>query len=129
MCTVVRVCEPSYDTAPLKGESIEVHDLAYDDGTFPPTNVVDEWFEILRDKLVLCLLLTESMASLYARRPELSYAHRSCSVQVCRSTWGYNPPPPHNFSISGIYIALSAEACVFNKDLGKTYLKRPLKFL
>lgn len=52
VCTVVRVCEPSYDTAPLKAEGIEVRDLAYDDGTFPPTNVVDEWFEILREKLV-----------------------------------------------------------------------------
>lgn len=50
VCTVVRVCEPSYDTAPLKAEGIEVHDLAYDDGTFPPANVVDEWFEILREK-------------------------------------------------------------------------------
>lgn len=50
VCTVVRVCEPSYDTAPLKAEDIEVRDLAYDDGTFPPANVVDEWFEILRDK-------------------------------------------------------------------------------
>lgn len=50
MCTVVRVCEPSYDTAPLKAENIEVRDLAYDDGTFPPANVVDDWFEILREK-------------------------------------------------------------------------------
>lgn len=50
VCTVVRVCEPSYDTAPLNAESIEVRDLAYDDGTFPPANVVDDWFEILREK-------------------------------------------------------------------------------
>ncbi|CAG9135926.1 hypothetical protein JYU34_003202 [Plutella xylostella] len=50
VCTVVRVCEPSYDTAPLTAEGIEVRDLAYDDGTFPPQHVVDEWFEILRDK-------------------------------------------------------------------------------
>lgn len=50
VCTVVRVCEPSYDTAPLQGEGIEVRDLAYDDGTFPPQNVVDDWFEILREK-------------------------------------------------------------------------------
>lgn len=50
VCTVVRVCEPSYDTSPLKAEGIEVRDLAYDDGTFPPTNVVEDWFEILREK-------------------------------------------------------------------------------
>ncbi|GBP91622.1 Protein tyrosine phosphatase type IVA 2 [Eumeta japonica] len=53
VCMVVRVCEPSYDTAPLVSEGIEVRDLAYDDGTFPPANVVDDWFEILRDKQVL----------------------------------------------------------------------------
>lgn len=46
------MCEPSYDMAPLKSEGIEVRDLAYDDGTFPPPNVVDDWFEILREKLV-----------------------------------------------------------------------------
>ncbi|KAI8438875.1 hypothetical protein MSG28_011213 [Choristoneura fumiferana] len=33
VCTVVRVCEPSYDVAPLRAENIEVRDLAYDDGT------------------------------------------------------------------------------------------------
>ncbi|KOB77150.1 Tyrosine phosphatase IVA1 [Operophtera brumata] len=42
--------QPSYDTSPLQGESIEVRDLAYDDGTFPPQQVVDDWFEILREK-------------------------------------------------------------------------------
>lgn len=57
MCTVVRVCEPSYDMAPLKSEGIEVRDLAYDDGTFPPPNVVDEWFEILREKWVFKFML------------------------------------------------------------------------
>lgn len=48
--TVVRVCEPSYEIQPLLEEGIQVKDLAYDDGTFPPTNVVDEWFETLRQK-------------------------------------------------------------------------------
>lgn len=48
--TIVRVCEPSYKTEELAAQGISVRDLAFEDGTFPPTNVVDEWFEILKDK-------------------------------------------------------------------------------
>uniref|UniRef100_A0A1L8DM13 Protein tyrosine phosphatase iva1 n=1 Tax=Nyssomyia neivai TaxID=330878 RepID=A0A1L8DM13_9DIPT len=48
--TVVRVCEPSYKIDELKTQGIAVRDLAFEDGTFPPQNVVDEWFEILRQK-------------------------------------------------------------------------------
>lgn len=47
---VVRVCEPSYKVDDLESQGIKVRDLAYDDGTSPPQNVVDEWFEILRHK-------------------------------------------------------------------------------
>lgn len=50
VCTVVRVCECSYDTAILKNENIEVRDLAYHDGTFPPPSIIDGWFELLREK-------------------------------------------------------------------------------
>ncbi|XP_058981214.1 PRL-1 phosphatase isoform X2 [Musca domestica] len=48
--TVVRVCEPSYNTDELEAQGITVKDLAFEDGTFPPQNVVDEWFEILKQK-------------------------------------------------------------------------------
>lgn len=48
--TVVRVCEPSYNTDELEAQGITVKDLAFDDGTFPPQQVVDEWFEVLKDK-------------------------------------------------------------------------------
>ncbi|CRK94285.1 CLUMA_CG007800, isoform A [Clunio marinus] len=48
--TVVRVCEPSYKKDVLEGAGIEVRDLAYEDGTFPPPNIVDEWFEVLKQK-------------------------------------------------------------------------------
>uniref|UniRef100_A0A1B0ESS5 Protein tyrosine phosphatase type IVA 3 n=1 Tax=Glossina morsitans morsitans TaxID=37546 RepID=A0A1B0ESS5_GLOMM len=49
--TVVRVCEPSYNTEELEAQGITVKDLAFEDGTFPPQNVVDEWFEILKQNL------------------------------------------------------------------------------
>lgn len=45
---VVRVCEPTYKTEELKHEGISVFDLAYDDGTSPPSEVIDEWFELLK---------------------------------------------------------------------------------
>lgn len=45
---VVRVCEPTYKVEELKNEGIEVTDLVFDDGTFPPSDVVDRWFSLLR---------------------------------------------------------------------------------
>lgn len=48
MTAVVRVCEPSYKIDELATQNIEVFDLGYDDGTFPPTKIVEEWFKILK---------------------------------------------------------------------------------
>lgn len=48
--TVVRVCEPSYKTDELITQGINVKDLAFEDGTFPPQLVIDEWFETLKLK-------------------------------------------------------------------------------
>lgn len=45
---VVRVCEPTYKVEELKSEGIDVKDLAYDDGTSPPMEVVEEWFTLLK---------------------------------------------------------------------------------
>ena len=36
---VVRVCEPTYKVEELKSEGINVMDLVFDDGTFPPNEV------------------------------------------------------------------------------------------
>ncbi|XP_050740548.1 PRL-1 phosphatase-like [Eriocheir sinensis] len=45
---VVRVCEPTYKTDELKKAGISVIDLVFDDGTFPPAEVVEEWLSHLR---------------------------------------------------------------------------------
>ncbi|CAH1103222.1 unnamed protein product [Psylliodes chrysocephalus] len=45
---VVRVCEPSYKVEELNNHNIEVFDLSYDDGTFPPNKIVEEWFKVLK---------------------------------------------------------------------------------
>ncbi|KAL1122343.1 hypothetical protein AAG570_003748 [Ranatra chinensis] len=47
---VVRVCEPTYKVEELRSEGISVKDLAYDDGTSPPAEVVEEWFELLKTR-------------------------------------------------------------------------------
>lgn len=47
---VVRVCEPTYKVDELRQEGIDVIDLVFDDGTFPPNEVVDEWFELLKNR-------------------------------------------------------------------------------
>lgn len=48
---VVRVCEPSYNTDELEKESISFLDLEYEDGTFPPNEIVDAWFKLLKKEV------------------------------------------------------------------------------
>ncbi|CAH0382859.1 unnamed protein product [Bemisia tabaci] len=45
---LVRVCEPTYKASDLNAEGINVYDLPYDDGTSPPSHVIDKWFETLK---------------------------------------------------------------------------------
>mgnify|MGYP003574262432 CR=1 FL=1 len=47
---VVRVCDPSYKSDRLKQEGISLMDLAFDDGTAPPTEVVEQWFNLLKTR-------------------------------------------------------------------------------
>lgn len=47
-CAVVRVCEATYKTNELKDEGIEVYDLEFDDGKPPSSEIIEEWFAILR---------------------------------------------------------------------------------
>ncbi|XP_076069591.1 protein-tyrosine phosphatase 4A family member PRL-1 isoform X2 [Oratosquilla oratoria] len=45
---VVRVCEPTYKIDELKKAGITVTDLVFDDGTFPPAEIVEEWLGLLK---------------------------------------------------------------------------------
>jgi len=45
---VVRVCDPTYKVDRLKAEGIRVMDCPFDDGTPPPGEIVDEWFNLLK---------------------------------------------------------------------------------
>lgn len=45
---LVRVCETDYETERFQAEGIEVRDVCYEDGQAPPQDVIDEWFDILK---------------------------------------------------------------------------------
>ncbi|KAG8515467.1 Protein tyrosine phosphatase type IVA 3, partial [Galemys pyrenaicus] len=48
--TVVRVCEVTYDKAPLEKDGITVVDWPFDDGAPPPGKVVEDWLGLLKAK-------------------------------------------------------------------------------
>ncbi|XP_023579682.1 protein tyrosine phosphatase type IVA 3 isoform X2 [Octodon degus] len=48
--TVVRVCEVTYDKAPLEKDGITVVDWPFDDGAPPPSKVVEDWLSLLKAK-------------------------------------------------------------------------------
>lgn len=47
---VVRVCEPTYKIDTLRDNGITVTDLVFDDGTAPPTQVVEDWLGLVRTR-------------------------------------------------------------------------------
>jgi protein tyrosine phosphatase type 4A len=70
---VVRVCDPTYNTARLLQEGITVMDLPFDDGTPPPDDVVSEWFNLLRSRFTTdpsCCVAVHCIAGL-GRAPVL----------------------------------------------------------
>ncbi|MES1915936.1 MAG: hypothetical protein MHM6MM_007813 [Cercozoa sp. M6MM] len=48
--TVVRACEPSYSTEPLKREGVDVREMAFDDGSPPPPEVIEDFMSLVRDE-------------------------------------------------------------------------------
>ncbi|XP_055401676.1 protein tyrosine phosphatase type IVA 3 isoform X1 [Bubalus kerabau] len=48
--TVVRVCEVTYDKAPLEKDGITVVDWPFDDGAPPPGKVVEDWLSLLKNQ-------------------------------------------------------------------------------
>jgi len=43
---VVRACDPSYKTQKLTEANIEVHDLSFPDGGFPPPDIIHQWLAL-----------------------------------------------------------------------------------
>ncbi|KAL1921731.1 uncharacterized protein VTP21DRAFT_10373 [Calcarisporiella thermophila] len=47
---VVRVCEPTYSTAPLEANGIQVHDLPFRDGAAPPVHITKKWLALVEQR-------------------------------------------------------------------------------
>ncbi|EYC45087.1 hypothetical protein Y032_0439g1495 [Ancylostoma ceylanicum] len=45
---VVRVCEPTYATKPLRDHGIDVLDWEFSDGSPPPPEVIRDWLQLVR---------------------------------------------------------------------------------
>lgn len=45
---VVRACDPTYDTEPLRSNGISVHDMPFNDGGPPSEDVVNKWLALLQ---------------------------------------------------------------------------------
>lgn len=49
---LVRACEPSYRTDLLTQNNIGCHDLYFQDGAEPPTDIIDKWLKVCEDVFV-----------------------------------------------------------------------------
>ncbi|OUM67615.1 hypothetical protein PIROE2DRAFT_65976 [Piromyces sp. E2] len=47
---VVRVCEPTYKTESLKQHNINVHDWHFQDGTVPPSDIIQNWLNLVEER-------------------------------------------------------------------------------
>lgn len=49
---LVRVCEPTYSTAEVEAAGIQMFDMAYDDGSSPPQEVIDRWLTLVDEVFI-----------------------------------------------------------------------------
>lgn len=50
---IVRVCEPTYTgESDLRNAGITLHEMAYDDGTSPPKDVLSEWLDLVQKRFI-----------------------------------------------------------------------------
>lgn len=48
---MVRVCECTYEgESDLRNAGIELHEMAYDDGTSPPKEIISQWLELVHSR-------------------------------------------------------------------------------
>ncbi|XP_010189154.1 PREDICTED: protein tyrosine phosphatase type IVA 2-like isoform X1 [Mesitornis unicolor] len=48
--TLVRVCDATYDQAPIEKEGIRVLNWSFEDGAPPPNQIVDDWLNLVKAK-------------------------------------------------------------------------------
>uniref|UniRef100_A0A0D9S1S9 Tyrosine specific protein phosphatases domain-containing protein n=1 Tax=Chlorocebus sabaeus TaxID=60711 RepID=A0A0D9S1S9_CHLSB len=72
--TLVRVCDATYDKAPVEKEGIDVLDWPLDDGAPPPNQIVDDWLNLLKTKFREepgCSVAVHCVAGLGRKRREV----------------------------------------------------------
>ncbi|CAG8507419.1 28090_t:CDS:2 [Dentiscutata erythropus] len=47
---VVRVCDPTYHIEPLEERGMKVHDWVFGDGEAPPTQIVNDWLDLVQKR-------------------------------------------------------------------------------
>jgi len=50
---VVRACDPTYSTEPLRTSNIAVHEMPFPDGGVPSRDLIDKWLSLLRNTFTL----------------------------------------------------------------------------
>lgn len=48
--TLVRACDPSYDTKPMQDAGISIVELAFQDGDPPPASIVNSWLDLVEEQ-------------------------------------------------------------------------------
>eukprot|EP01133_Synstelium_polycarpum_P002927 gene2927-3367_t len=46
---LVRTCHPTYSKETMESAGITVHELPFEDGKFPPPQIVNQWLRLLRE--------------------------------------------------------------------------------
>lgn len=69
---VVRVCEPTYNTAPLEDINIRVHDWPFRDGGVPPSEVLKAWLSLLNARVRAARVLSTTNGDGVEVRPTIA---------------------------------------------------------
>eukprot|EP00591_Stephanopyxis_turris_P005004 CAMPEP_0195514824 /NCGR_PEP_ID=MMETSP0794_2-20130614/6096_1 /TAXON_ID=515487 /ORGANISM="Stephanopyxis turris, Strain CCMP 815" /LENGTH=225 /DNA_ID=CAMNT_0040643149 /DNA_START=619 /DNA_END=1296 /DNA_ORIENTATION=- len=76
----VRVCEPTYQgDSDLRNAGIELHEMAYEDGTSPPKEVISEWLDLVQKRFYSKASVVPSI-SVSTPPPASTSAHESSST-------------------------------------------------
>jgi len=59
---IVRLCDPTYSTVPLKNAGIIVHDWPFPDGDSPPDAIINHWLTLLKERFEMSAVPNETIA-------------------------------------------------------------------
>ena len=68
---VVRLCEPTYDNFFLNNNGITIHDLIYEDGKIPSSELIEQWLDLVNQSIALNEIIAVHCMSGLGRAPLL----------------------------------------------------------